>query len=141
MRLSARRFALVLLVPALSSCEKLPAAPELPNEVPIASFFLTPMAPIYAGQSVVAFNAMGSRDPDGKIVTYVWNFADGTREETTTQPSIQHTFRDAGARCLNITYGVSLVVVDDRGGRGVAAQGVTVTQLPAPTSAECQPPR
>jgi hypothetical protein len=50
-------------------------------------------------------------------------------------------FPDTGAHCLNVTYGVALVVVDDKGGRGVASQAVTVTQLPAPTSPECQPAR
>lgn len=137
MRFWDRRWVLLPLVVAGSGCEELPPAPELPNTVPVASFFLTPVAPIYAGRSPVAFNAMGSRDDDGQIVAYVWNFGDGTPEETTTGSAIQHTFRDTGARCLNITYGVSLVVVDERGGRGVASQGVTVTQLPAPSSAEC----
>jgi PKD repeat protein len=131
------RLALLFLMGAAAGCEKLPAAPELPNDTPTAAFFLTPVAPIYAGQSPVAFNAMGSHDRDGQIVSYIWNFGDGTREETTTGPSILHTFRDTGGRCLNITYGVSLVVIDDRGGRGVAAQGVTVTQLPSPNSSEC----
>jgi hypothetical protein len=130
--------AALLALLAAPGCEKLPAAPELPNELPSAAFFLTPVAPIYAGQTSVAFNAMGSRDMDGHIVSYVWNFGDGTREETTSVPTTQHVFPDTAARCLTVTYGMSLVVVDDKGGRGVASEAVTVTELPAPTAAECR---
>lgn len=138
------RYALVLALltaAAGSGCEKLPAAPETPDQPPTAAFFFTPVAPIYAGQSHVSFSAIGSSDKDGQVVSYVWDFGDGTPEETSADPTIEHMFRDTGAHCLNVTYGVALVVVDDRGGRGVASQAVTVTQLPAPTSPECQPAR
>jgi hypothetical protein len=130
--------ALLPLTSALG-CEKLPAAPDLPNQAPSAAFFFTPVAPIYAGRSHVSFNGVGSSDEDGEIVSYVWNFGDGTPEETRSEAAIDHRFPDTGARCLEVVYGVSLVVVDDRGGRGVASQAVTVTQLPAPTSPECEP--
>jgi hypothetical protein len=118
-------------------CEKLPAAPELPNELPVTNFSFTPVAPIYAGETMVAFSALGSHDDDGHIVSYVWNFGDGTPEQTTTDPNLPHMFPDTSARCMTITYGVMLVTVDDRGGRGVASQSVTVTELPAPTAPEC----
>lgn len=121
----------------LSACEELPPAPETPDEPPSAAFFFTPIAPIYAGQSAVLFNGAGSRDLDGRIESYIWNFGDGTPEQTTTEPVTRHTFPDTGARCLEVTYGVSLVVVDNRGGRDVASHGVTVTELPAPATAEC----
>jgi PKD repeat protein len=127
---------LVVLLTNLG-CEKLPAAPDLPNEIPIASFSYTPVAPIYAGETPVAFSALGSHDNDGQIVSYIWNFGDGTPEQTTVDPTMRHTFPDTLARCLNVTYGVMLVVVDDKGGRGVATQSVTVTELPAPNAPEC----
>lgn len=138
MRASTRAFAAALSVLALSACEKLPAAPEVPDQPPKATFFFTPLSPIYAGRSSVLFNALGSSDSDGHVVTYVWDFGDGTTPETRSDPTIQHVFRATGARCLNVTYGVSLVVSDDRGGIGVASVPVTVTELPAPTSQECQ---
>ncbi|HET9314316.1 MAG TPA: hypothetical protein VFQ51_01960 [Vicinamibacteria bacterium] len=47
-------------------------------------------------------------------------------------------FPDTPARCLNMTYGVLLAIVDDKGGRGFVTQNVTVTELPAPSAAECQ---
>jgi PKD repeat protein len=124
---------LALLLPA---CEELPAAPDVPNEPPRPTFFFTPVAPINAGETAVLFDSQGSRDLDGQIVSYEWNFGDGTTMQT-PNTSVRHVFTDTGARCLNITYGVSLVAVDDKGGRGVASLPVTVTQLPAPTSPQC----
>jgi hypothetical protein len=123
----------------LCSCEELPPAVGLANEPPTATVYLTPVAPIYAGQTPVAFSAIGARDVDGQVVSYVWNFGDGTPEVSTASGSVSHTFPDTAARCLNMTYGVLLAVVDDKGDRGFASQNVTVTELPAPTAAECQP--
>ena len=128
--------ALALLAASLG-CEKLPAAPDLPNAIPTAAFAYTPVAPIHAGQTPVAFSALGSHDDDGQVVSYVWNFGDGTPEQTSQEVNVRHTFPDTTARCMTITYGVILVAVDDKGGRGVATQNVTVTELPAPTALEC----
>jgi hypothetical protein len=123
---------------AFTGCEELPPAPTAPNLPPLSTFFFTPVAPIYAGQTPVAFSAMGSRDDDGHIASFVWNFGDGTPEETTTSPAVDHVFPDTASRCLDVTYGVSLRVVDDQGGLGVASLPVKVTELPAPTTQECQ---
>jgi hypothetical protein len=133
-----RALAALLLLAGAPGCEKLPAAPDLPNVPPQPAFFFTPVAPIYAGQTAVAFNGSGSRDEDGQVMSYVWNFGDGSAERTTTEPSIRYTFPDTGAQCMNVVYGVSLVVVDDKGGRGVFAQNVTVTELPAPSEEVCR---
>lgn len=133
-----RTIGLIGLGLALAGCEELPPAPTAPNLTPFSTFFFTPVAPIYAGQTPVAFNAMGSRDDDGQVTSYVWNFGDGTPEETTTTPSVAHVFPDTASRCLEVTYGVSLQVIDERGGRGVASLPVRVTELPAPTAQECQ---
>jgi hypothetical protein len=46
-------------------------------------------------------------------------------------------FPDTVARCMNVTYGVILIAVDDKGGRGVASQNVTVTELPIPPAPGC----
>jgi hypothetical protein len=135
---TVRSLAFAALALLAAGCEDLPTAPELPNQPPTASFYFTPVAPIWAGQTAVAFSAINARDPDGRVVSYVWNFGDGTAEQTTTAPSVTHTFPDTAARCLNMTYGVLLTVVDDKGGRGAASLGVTVIEAPAPTAAECQ---
>jgi hypothetical protein len=125
------------LLGMLAGCESLPAAPDLPGDPPQATFLYNPVAPIYAGQTPVSFNASGTHDLDGPIVSYTWTFGDGTPDETNTVPTTRHTFVDTPARCLLVTYGVMLVVTDDKGNRGVASQNVTVTELPAPTAQEC----
>jgi len=124
-----------LVVPALA-CEELPAAPDT-NAPPTASFFFTPVAPIYAGGPPVDFNASASRDEDGTIVSYTWDFGDGTDARTMEVPTIRHTFPDTAATCLEITYGVSLTVTDDKGMSSLTAERVTVIELPAPTSPQC----
>jgi PKD repeat protein len=129
-------WAVALLLPVLG-CEDLPAAPDT-NLAPTAAFFFTPVSPVYAGQSVVQFSASGSRDEDGAIVSYTWDFGDGTPKVSTDTPTASHMFPDTPARCLEITYGVSLTVTDDKGVSSVAAEPVTVTELPAPTAVECK---
>jgi PKD repeat protein len=134
---AARVLALGVLLAALPACEELPAAPDIPSEPPITTFLFNPVAPIYAGQTSVGFNASGTRDEDGQVVSYTWTFGDGTPDETTSTPTVRHTFTDTPARCLQVTYGVMLVATDEHGSRGVASQNVTVTELPAPTAQEC----
>jgi len=119
----------------------LPACEQIPNVPPTASFIFSPVSPINAGQTGVVFNASASRDSDGKINSYVWNFGDGTPEQTSDGPVIAHLFPDTPATCLTIIYGVLLTTVDDAGERGTASQNVTVTELPAPSSQACQLPR
>jgi PKD repeat protein len=122
---------LTLLTPA---CEDLPAAPNIP---PTASFIYNPVSPITAGETPVSFNASGSRDSDGTIVSYTWNFGDGT-ERTVESPTTTHVFVNTPARCIEIVYTVLLTVTDDKGDRGSANQQVRVIEAPAPGSAECR---
>jgi hypothetical protein len=96
------------------------------------------VSPIYAGQTPVVFNASASRDPDGPISSYVWNFGDGTSEQTATSAVVTHVFPKTPGTCVDITYTVLLMAVDDKGQRDYVAQTVKVTELPAPSSAECQ---
>ena len=119
---------------AVMHCEKLPAIPNVP---PIASFVYSPVSPINAGQTVVTFIASGSTDADGQIVSYTWNFGDGTPEETRTTPTITHLFPDTPATCLEIVYTVLLTVTDDKGAKSSASQTARVTELPPPTSIDC----
>jgi len=124
----------VIAALAVVHCEKLPAIPNVP---PIASFVYSPVSPINAGQTVVTFIASGSTDADGQIVSYTWNFGDGSPEETRTTPTITHLFPDTPATCLEIVYTVLLTVTDDKGAKSSASQTARVTELPAPTSVEC----
>jgi PKD repeat protein len=129
--------ALVVAVAALVGCEDLPPAPDT-NMPPQAAFYFTPVAPLYAGQSSVQFNASGSRDEDGTIASYAWDFGDGTPRQSSDTPMMRHTFPDTAARCIQVTYGVSLTVTDDKGATGFASEQVTVVELPAPGDLACK---
>src|SRR5574341_1216364 len=120
-----RRIALLSLISlglVAAGCEDLPAAPNLP---PTAAFIFNPVSPITAGETRVSFNATGSRDSDGSIASYTWNFGDGV-EQTATEPTITHVFVNTPATCIEITYTVLLTITDDKGDKGTASQQVKV---------------
>lgn len=115
-------------------CEDLP---EVPNTPPTAAFIYTPVSPIFAGSTVVTFNATGSRDADGTIATYAWDFGDGSAPAQTVEPTIARVFPDTPAECQENVYTVLLTVTDDAGDTGSASQRVTVIELPLLNSREC----
>ncbi len=123
-------FVLIAVTPA--ACEK------LPNVAPSPMLVYSPVSPIYAGETSVVFNASGSRDSDGSIASYVWDFGDGSAPQTVTGPTVAHVFPDTGARCTDITYAVLLTTIDDGGERATVSAQVKVTERPAPGSAECK---
>ncbi|UZN04309.1 PKD domain-containing protein [Cellulomonas sp. S1-8] len=83
---------------------------------PVAGFTVT------TARLAAAFDAAGSSDPDGALVSWDWDFGDGT---TATGPTAEREFTAAG------TYTVTLTVTDDDGRTGTTAQDVTVA-LAAP---------
>jgi PKD repeat protein len=64
-------------------------------------------------------------DEDGKVVSYAWNFGDGS---SGTGATPQHTYSAAG------TYTVSLTVTDNGGATGTTTAAVTVNSAPPPTA-------
>ncbi len=87
------------------------------NTIPIAAIssnLSQGVAPL-----IVSFDGSQSSDTDGSIVSYNWNFGDGT---TGSGQAVQHTYTSAD------TYTVSLQVTDDQG----ATASITKT-------IECQP--
>jgi subtilase family serine protease len=85
------------------------------NAAPVAA----PGGP-YTGSTLtpITFDGTASVDPDGAILSYVWNWSDGSGESY--GPVVTHTFVSAG------TYTVTLTVVDDAGASGNATAAVTV---------------
>jgi hypothetical protein len=67
----------------------------------------------------IVFDASASRDPDGWIVQYRWNFGDGSTASITS-PTITHAYPADG------TYTVELTVVDNGGLTNVAIAVVQV---------------
>ena len=74
------------------------------NESPVAAFAISP-SPAQPLQ-LVWFDAGASYDPDGWLVSYAWDFGDGT---TGSGSLASHNYQDLG------TYDVTLTVVDNDG--------------------------
>jgi PKD repeat protein len=91
------------------------AAPPPGNQSPVAVWSST-----VDGLSV-SFDGSGSSDPDGSIVSYAWDFGDGT---TGTVANPTKVYSAAG------TYTVSLTVTDNLGATGTLAGTVTVAAPP-----------
>jgi PKD repeat protein len=88
-------------------------------EPPVASFTYSPAEPQV--DKTVTFNASASHDPDGTIVSYSWDFGDGTNA---TGMTVDHAYADNG------TYTVTLNVTDDDGLSDTTSKGVTVLNRP-----------
>lgn len=94
-----------------------------PNGTPTARFTFSPSAPVM--QTDVTFDGSLSTDSDGRIVTYAWNFGDGTAGAGAT---VQHRYTKSGS------YSVTLTVTDDRGLSASVTQAVAVTETSNPTA-------
>ncbi|HEX8336436.1 MAG TPA: S8 family serine peptidase, partial [Pyrinomonadaceae bacterium] len=81
----------------------------------------------YSGQAgrAVQFNGGGSSDSDGTIISYRWEFGDGT---TGAGASPSHVYTTAR------TYDVLLTVTDDRGATATARTTVTIAASPSGTA-------
>ena len=74
----------------------------------------------------VGFSSNGSTDPDGTIVSYSWNFGDGTT--LSTEPNPLHTYTSPG------TYSPKLIVTDSQGLTANKTLTVSVAQNPLVTT-------
>ena len=81
------------------------ATVQLLNRLPHAAFTYQPYQP--PTHQPVRFNAAGSYDPDGEIVSYAWDFGDGA---TAQGMAVEHAFETPG-----LSYRVVLTVTDDSG--------------------------
>lgn len=89
------------------------------GQPPTASFTFSPGSPS-AGQSV-SFDASSSRDPDGNIIEYRWDWGDGTSPDVLQDPTAVHTFATSGS------FFVTLRVRDDAGNTATVTHTVTVS--------------
>ena len=99
------------------------SAPTVPpaNQPPVASFTATP--PSGEAPLMVGFDAAASTDPDGTIVSYYWNYGDGT---TGSGALVNHNYTTAG------DYTVILTVTDNNGSTDSATSTVPVSAPTAP---------
>jgi PKD repeat protein len=101
------------------------------NKPPVASlkvgfeFYDTSKeASALAGGGEMGFWAGDSKDPDGTISSYKWDYGDGQKEET-KELEVHHGYASPG------TYAASLVVVDDKGVASAQDTAkITVVKLP-----------
>jgi PKD repeat protein len=90
---------------------------------PVAAISATPtqgVAPL-----TVQFDGGRSADADGQIISYRWDFGDGT---TADEAQVSHTYTTAG------TYTVTLSVRDNDGAEGRAQIIITVSPRPVVTT-------
>jgi hypothetical protein len=80
--------------------------PTPKNQPPHAELY-PPKSPLQEGNQLT-FRSVGSSDPDGRIVLYVWDYDDGTTSVTTDGTSV-HVYGSGGG------FTVRLTVIDDAG--------------------------
>jgi len=91
------------------------------NQKPTAKF-IPDKNVIFIGGSV-GFNGSTSKDPDGSISTYYWNFGDGNKQEGGKLKAVAHQYTTVGA------FNASLQVKDNG---GVKSKTVTAIVIVAP---------
>ena len=91
-----------------------------PNTPPVAVAGATPTSGI--APLTVNFNSTGSNDPDGSIVTYSWNFGDGTPAGSGPAPS--HAYQNVGS------YTAVLTVTDNLGATATAQVAISASANP-----------
>ena len=89
---------------------------------PIAAFTFSP-SPAFAGQTTTFDASTSTVSANHRIVTYAWNWGDGSANTTTTASTVQHTYAQPGSP----GYAVTLTVTDDRGQSANVTRAVTVT--------------
>lgn len=87
------------------------------GQAPVAAITATPTSG--TTPLTVSFSSAGSNDPDGSIVSYAWNFGDGT---TSTDPNPTKIYISAG------TFTAVLTVTDNSGMTGSNSVVITASQ-------------
>ena len=105
---------------AFSQMIEVPIQARPVNQPPAAKFKVPPRPDNALWDVPVSFDAGGSSDPDGRIVSYLWSFGDQTASVQTAGPAISHEFRGGGA------FSVTLTVTDDQGATGKTTRVVNV---------------
>jgi PKD repeat protein len=92
-----------------------------PNVTPVAEFKFSPSTGICPLD--VGFDASASHDPDGRIVSYLWDFGDGAADSGRV---VRHTYAIKG------TYTLRLTVKDDRDGQAAKEAALIALNLQPP---------
>lgn len=95
-----------------------------PNKPPVADFLFVPAQPA-AGQTVQFTDK--STDPDGKVVSWIWDFGDGAKSQ---QQNPTHVYQTAGA------FEVKLVVTDDKSAQSTVTKKTITVGPPTESKVE-----
>ncbi|MBW2428572.1 MAG: PKD domain-containing protein, partial [Deltaproteobacteria bacterium] len=90
---------------------------QTPNEPPQAVIEEVPQQDVASLD--ISLDGSQSLDPDGSIVSYHWDFGDGSSADG---PSVEYTYQTAG------TYRVTLTVTDDEGAQDSTTTTIEVFQ-------------
>lgn len=104
----------IFLILALAGCGVVPPL----NQSPTASFTASTTSGVVPLE--VFFDASGSYDPDGNIVSYECDFKDGN---TGSGETINHTFNSTG------NYDVKLTLTDDKGATDSTTKTITIKEI------------
>lgn len=113
----------------LTDTQSMSVSVARPNEMPVAALAIV-RSRVNPHDSVI-FNALNSTDPDGSIVSYSWDFGDGTVGDGV---AVVHAYTAPG------TYSVILTVTDDRGGTDSIVGHVWVNAPPTASFVLSAPP-
>ena len=94
-------------------------ASENSNQAPSAFFDLSISQPKINEE--IIFNAASSTDPDGNIISYEWNFGDGSMASS-TQATTTHSYILSGA------YKADLTVYDNKNATSTTFKNITVIE-------------
>ena len=94
------------------------------NDKPVVAFIFSPTSPTV--DQDVHFDASDSYDADGTIVTYYWDFGDGS---TGSGLTVIHRYSSKGS------YSVYLRVTDNSGNTANTTKSLTVSDNQSPTAA------
>lgn len=92
------------------------------NKLPSISFNL--INPVTIGD-MATFDAGSSKDADGTIVKYIWDFQDGSEKIETQHATIQHAFNAGG------NFDVTLTAIDNEGGSSTLSNRIFVNSRPS----------
>jgi PKD repeat protein len=88
------------------------------NDPPTAEFVYSPSTGIYPVE--ITFDASSSKDPDGSIASYSWDFGDGGQGSGMV---VKHLYERWG------TFAVRLAVRDNGGATGVKTLNIEISRL------------
>ncbi|OGD20935.1 MAG: hypothetical protein A2W03_07435 [Candidatus Aminicenantes bacterium RBG_16_63_16] len=97
------------------------------NKPPVADFRFSPATAIFPAD--ISLDASASRDPDGTITQYSWNFGDGSAGAGKT---ITHTYATYG------TFTVILTVTDNKGATASLSKSIVILRLFQPLNIQVE---